>query len=145
MARAFQRILLVSLLCCVVVNVSAQVSPARYVAEVELHTVDELLDVLQRSEMLFDDGQLDVSVPVAIVLHGNEGRVFLRDGYDGNKQLVNLAAQLSALGAVDIQVCETWMGSQKLDAAMLQPFVGTVSFGPGEVNRLVKQENYIYF
>jgi intracellular sulfur oxidation DsrE/DsrF family protein len=117
----------------------------KYLANIELHTAAELLDVLQRSEMLFDDGELSQQSPVAVVLHGAEARAFLREDYNQNKPLVNLAARLTALGAVDIQVCEVWMGSQSLDAKKLQPFVSIVPYGPSEIRRLVAEENYIYF
>lgn len=118
---------------------------SRYLANIELHTTAELLDVLKRSEMLFDDGELVEESPIAVVLHGAEARAFLRQDYSQHKPLINLAARLTALGAVDIQVCEVWLGSQSLDAKQLQPFVGIVPNGPREVTRLVAEENYIYF
>jgi intracellular sulfur oxidation DsrE/DsrF family protein len=37
------------------------------------------------------------------------------------------------------------MGSQRLDASQLQPFVGVVPSGAKEVTRLITEENYIYF
>jgi intracellular sulfur oxidation DsrE/DsrF family protein len=95
--------------------------------------------------MLFDDGELAQEAPVAVVLHGAEARAFLRQDYNEHKPLINLAARLTALGAVDIQVCEMWMGSQSLDANQLQPFVGIVPNGPREIRRLIADENYIYF
>jgi len=116
-----------------------------YLANIELHTTVELFDVLKRSQMLFDDGELSQEAPVAVVLHGDEARAFLRQDYSENKSLINLAARLTALGAVDIQVCEMWMGSQSLDANQLQPFVSVVPSGPGEIRRLIAEENYIYF
>jgi intracellular sulfur oxidation DsrE/DsrF family protein len=126
------------------VPVLAQSQP-KYVANIELHTTVELFDVLLRSEMLFEDGELPQQSPIAMVLHGAEARAFLREDYSQNKPLINLAARLTALGAVDIQVCEVWMDSQSLDAKKLQPFVGTVPYGPSEIRRLVAEENYIYF
>jgi intracellular sulfur oxidation DsrE/DsrF family protein len=117
----------------------------KYLANIELHTTAELFDVLKRSQMLFDDGELVEESPVAVVLHGAEARAFLRQDYSEHKPLINLAARLTALGAVDIQVCEVWMGSQSLDAKQLQPFVGIVPNGPREVTRLIAEENYIYF
>jgi intracellular sulfur oxidation DsrE/DsrF family protein len=122
----------------------AQTGP-KYLANIELHTTAELLDVLQRSEILFDDGELPQRSPVAVVLHGAEARAFLRQDYSKHKPLINLAARLTALGAVDIQVCEMWMGSQSLDANQLQPFVSIVPNGPREIRRLIAEESYIYF
>ena len=117
----------------------------KYLANIELHTVAELFDVLNRSQMLFDDGELAQETPIAVVLHGAEARAFLKQGYSQHKPLINLAARLTALGAVDIQVCEVWMGSQSLNIKQLQPFVGIVPSGPREVRRLIAEENYIYF
>lgn len=116
-----------------------------YLANIELHTTVELFNVLKRSQMLFDDGEISQEAPVAVVLHGAEARAFLRQDYSEHKSLINLAARLTALGAVDIQVCEMWMGSQSLDANQLQPFVSVVPSGPGEIRRLIAEENYIYF
>ncbi len=97
--------------------------------------------------MLLLDGQLTLGsqMPVAFVLHGPEVRVLLRQNYMMYKATVDLAASLSALGVVDIKACETWMGGNQIMVEELQSFVGTVPYGPGEVNRLVKEEDYLYF
>ena len=119
----------------------------RFVADVELHTAEELGALLQRAEALMLEGRLPQDgVPrVAFVLHGPEVRVLLRHSYVENKQLVDLSASLSALGVVEIKACETWMGGNSVDPSALQPFVQTVSYGPGEIRRLVKDEGYIRF
>ena len=58
---------------------------------------------------------------------------------------MDLAARLSAFKVVDIKVCRTWMGGQRLDESQLPPFVATVPFGPAEEKRLMEEENYVYF
>jgi hypothetical protein len=117
----------------------------RYLARIEVHTAAELSGILERTDELFNDQQLDNADPIVFVLHGAEGRVFLRQSYGDNKALVDLAARLSALRVVDIRVCQTWMGGYNIDASQLQPFVDTVPFGPAEVQRLRRDENYSYF
>ena len=119
----------------------------RFIADVQLHTAEELGALLQRAEALLLEGRLPQDgVPrVAFVLHGPEVRVLLRQSYLDNKQLVDLAASLSALGVVEIKACETWMGGNSVDPSALQPFVQTVSYGPGEIRRLVRDEGYIRF
>ena len=119
----------------------------RYIADVQLHTAEELEALLKRAEMLVQDGALPLDgVPrVAFVLHGPEVRVLLRQSYLDNKPLVDLAASLSALGVVEIKACETWMGGNRVDPSALQPFVQTVPYGPGEIRRLVNDERYIKF
>ena len=83
--------------------------------------------------------------PIAFVLHGPEAESLFASHYAENKALVNLAARLTAFKVVDIKVCETWMGSRRLDSTQLPPFIGTVPFGPAEEKRLLKQERYVYF
>lgn len=119
----------------------------RYIADVQLHTAEELKALLKRAESLVQEGALPLDgVPrVAFILHGPEVRVLLRQSYLQNKPLVDLAASLSALGVVEIKACETWMGGNSVDPSALQPFVQTVPYGPGEIRRLVNDENYIKF
>lgn len=118
---------------------------SNYLAQIELHTISELHALLQRTDTLFNEGQLDRQSPVVFVLHGDEGRVFMKDSYQMNKEVVDLAARLTAFQAVDIRVCETWMGSKGLDKTGLQPFVDSVPVGPAEVIRLIEEEQYSYF
>ncbi len=125
----------------------AEAQQSRYLAEMELHTAEELHGVLVRAEQLLADGalSLDAPVPVTFVLHGPEVRILLRQNYLANKSTVDLAASLSALGVVEIKACETWLGGNRIAVEQLQPFVGTVSYAPTEIRRLVKDEGYLYF
>jgi intracellular sulfur oxidation DsrE/DsrF family protein len=119
----------------------------RYLAEIELHTEEELLRALRRSEQLLDDGILSrhSPSPVRFVLHGPEAEILLLQNYPRYKDTVDLAARLSAFGVVDLKICETWMGGHRVNPEELPPFVGTVPYGPTEVRRLMKEEGYIYF
>lgn len=118
---------------------------ALYLARIQVHTALELDGLLQRADALYQQQQGADIDPVVFVLHGVEGRVFLREGYNANKELVDLAARLSALRVVDIRVCERWMGSQGIAVEELQPFVETVPSGPAEIDRLMRTKNYVYF
>lgn len=126
---------------------SQEVSEQRFVADVELQTAEEFRQTLLRAEQLLVEGVAPQGDEAAVtfVLHGPVIRDLLRENYLDNKDMVDLAASLSALGVVSIKACRTWMGGQKIDESELQPFVDTVSYGPGEVRRLLKAENYIYF
>jgi len=118
----------------------------RYLARIELNTKKELMDILRRSEQLFVQNNYQATdQPVALILHGPEAKVFLRGNYSENREIVDLAARLSAFGVVDIKVCEMWMGGESLDGKQLPPFVGAVPFGPAEEKRLVQKEGYVYF
>ena len=122
-------------------------SAVHFVAEIRVHTAAELHKILQRVEQVYQssiDTAQDVP-PVVLLLHGAEARSLLRSNYATNKQLVDLAARLTAFELVDIKVCETWMGNQRLDKIKLQPFIGTVPFAPAEEKRLVEELGYHYF
>ena len=127
----------------------AQAEEARtqYLADIELHTAAEFRSVLLRAEQLLESGALSLNtpVPVTFVLHGPEVRILLRQNYLANKSTVDLAASLSALGVVTIKACETWLGGNSITVGELQPFVGTVPYGAAEINRLIEEQNYLYF
>tara|TARA_R110002072_G_scaffold141338_1_gene286587 strand:- start:76 stop:567 length:492 start_codon:yes stop_codon:yes gene_type:complete len=145
-----QRLLAIGLLvlfCCGSLARAEGDDPRRYLAEIELHTEAELFAALERSQALFDSGTLKLrsDQPVRLVLHGPEVFVLLLQNYQQHKQTVDLAAQLSAFGMVDVKVCETWMRGAKVNAEELPPFIGTVPFGPAEEKRLLEEEAYIWF
>jgi intracellular sulfur oxidation DsrE/DsrF family protein len=119
----------------------------RYLADIELHTEVELLDALHRSDQLLQEGTLSIGTasPVKFVLHGPEVRILLRENYSSHRETVDLAAKLSAFGVIDLKVCETWMGGNRVSAAQLPPFVGTVPYGPAERRRLIKEQGYVHF
>jgi len=119
----------------------------RYLVEIELHTEAELLQALQRSEQLLNEGILSrhSPSPVRFVLHGPEAKILLLQNYPRYKSTVDLAARLSAFGVVDLKVCETWMGGNGVNPEELPPFVGTVPYAPAEVRRLMREQDYIYF
>jgi len=145
-ARAL--LLLVLLLACL--SAVAQENPQleqQYVVDIELQTVQELHHLLQRAEQLLIEGKVpaDAEAPVTFVLHGPVVRNLMRRNYLQNKEAVDLAASLSALGVVDIKACRTWMGGNNVSETDLQPFIETVTYGPAEVRRLIEERNYIYF
>lgn len=124
---------------------SLQAAPEQALARIELHTADELYQVLKRSDSLFALADVGTSSPIVFILHGSEAKVFFRQNYSQNKSLVDLAAMLSAFNIVDIKVCKTWMGHHQLQADQLLPFVGTVDNGPAAEQELLLQRNYRYF
>lgn len=120
---------------------------ARFVADIELQTSAQFVGLLQRASELLVDGAVpqDGTARVSFVLHGPVVRDFLRQNYAAKREVVDLAASLSALQVVDIKVCETWLGANGLQRDALQPFVKTVAFAPGEVRRLQEEDNYLDF
>lgn len=119
---------------------------ARHLVRIQLHTPEELYAFLQRSQQLLDAGRVRVGHAAAIefVLHGPEARSLLLDQYRQNKQLIDLAAKLSAFKVVNISVCETWMEAERIESSRLPPFVSTVPYGP-EAESHFLENGYTHF
>jgi len=80
--------------------------------------------------------------PILLMLHGDEAHRFLRGNYSANKELVDQAAKLAAYNVVKVQICATWMEQNDYKSSDLFPFVSTVPFGAGELERLASEEGY---
>jgi hypothetical protein len=119
----------------------------KYLADISVHSPQELLDILMRADMLFESGQYSAedASPIIFLLHGDEARILFKQQYENNKEVVDLAAKLTALNVVDIKVCDIWINGNNLFIKDLQPFVGVANNAMAEAERLVSQENYQYF
>ena len=112
---------------------------------IELHTPEEVKDVLLRAEKYVDAyNKFPQSSPIVFILHGDEAEAFRKENYQQYKELVDLAARLEAYKVVDIKVCEMWMRKNNMEAGDVPAFVDTVTFGPWEEFKL-KREGYVYF
>jgi len=122
------------------------VNPLGYVARIHNDSPKEVADALKRAESLYLEGKLsELTDPISIVLHGPEVEIFFKDKYDEYKNIVDLAARLSAFGVVNVQVCETQTGIMGRSRSSVHSFIGTVPFGPTKVKRLLNQQSYVYF
>lgn len=114
-------------------------------ANITLHTLDELKHLLDQAEQIANGHtEYNTSDPIAVVLHGEEIKAFMRTNYRENKGLVDLAARLDAFNVIDVKVCKRWMGANGIMISDLPPFVEPVPFGGGERVRL-EEVGYAYF
>jgi intracellular sulfur oxidation DsrE/DsrF family protein len=119
--------------------------PLKLQANVTVHTLTELQELLEQAELIANgEGEYNTEEPIAVVLHGEEIKAFLRSNYRTNKSLVDLAARLDAFNVVEVKVCKRWMGANGIMVNELPPFVEPVPFGIGERNRL-EAVGYAYF
>lgn len=117
-----------------------------YLARIFLNSPDDVESALLRAEELYQRGEVSADdEPLAFVLHGPEVQIFFKDNYQKYSSIVDLAAKLSAFNVVDIKVCKTRLGVLGESDEVLPPFIETVPFGPVEVDRLLVEEQYIYF
>ncbi len=83
--------------------------------------------------------------PIIMMLHGKEAERFLKSHYAQNQSLVDQSARLSAFGLIDVKICETWLRRNNHGLDELFPFIGTVPYGAGELERLEQDEGYVEF
>jgi intracellular sulfur oxidation DsrE/DsrF family protein len=112
--------------------------PKALLVQIHAHTPAELSSVLARAELWSEMHDAYIDRPIAIVLHGKEATAFLRENYGEYRSLVDQAAKLDAFNVIDIQICETWMGSNEIDRDQLPPFIETVPYGPSHIGALIK-------
>jgi len=86
-----------------------------------------------------------LAVPILMMLHGKQAHRFLRDNYTQNMIMVDKAALLSAYGLIEVKICKTWLHENQYSEIDLFPFIGTVSYGAGELARLIEEEGYTEF
>ena len=114
------------------------------VADISVHTVDELERVFARVEQLLDRPRSEGEAAlVSLVLHGPEVEFFALGNYEKYKAVVDHAAKLAALGGVDIAVCKTQMNNLGIGADEMPSFLRQVPFGPDEVERLI-DSGFVY-
>lgn len=118
-------------------------SAQQFVADVNVHTVEELELLFVRVEQLLDRPRgIDEPPLISVVLHGPEVEFFALENYQKYKDVVDHAAKLSALGVVDISICRTQMRVRGIEPDQVPAFLNQVPYGPGEVERLVV-EGYV--
>lgn len=119
--------------------------PDRAVLDITVHTVEELLVLLERAEQLARSPRVnDQNASVVLVLHGPEVEFFSTRNYDRYKDVVDQAARLDSLDIVDVRICQTMMATRGIARDDIPPFIDQVPDGPVEVERLVG-EGYVYF
>ncbi len=127
-------------------SVPPLLSAPGYVARIGLDDPTQVEAALLRAESYYLAAGLSAELPpLVLVLHGSEVAIFFRENYPRYKAVVDLAARLSAFGVVAIKVCKTRIKHLGLNENNLYPFVGTVPFGPAELERLTNSEGYVYF
>lgn len=120
-------------------------TPARFLARLDAHTEEEMLELLRRAEASLGEGrEYPQFEPVEFILHGREATFFLRSNYQQYRGIVDLAARLDAFGIIDMKICEAWMASRNVTRGELPAFVETVPYGPATEDRL-QRDGYIYF
>ena len=122
--------------------VSGEAEPPGYVFSVTVQTTQQLDVVLNRAEDLRELFDPDEHSKIAIVLHGNELKLFQKGGYSLNQSMVERARLLDQDNIIDIKACQTMMRTLQIEQSELPSFIEQVPFAPTEIERLEKEEGF---
>lgn len=117
--------------------------PERAVLDISVHTLEELVVLLERAEVLAAQ-QPDAEASVVLVLHGPEVEFFSTRNYARYRDVVDQAARLDAMEIVDVRICQTMMARHGIARDDIPPFIEQVPDGVAELEQLV-DEGYVYF
>jgi intracellular sulfur oxidation DsrE/DsrF family protein len=120
-------------------------APQGMVLDVSVNSLDELKVLLDRAEEIAARPQSQGEMAgVVLVLHGPEVEFFAISNYPHYKDIVDQAARLDAFDVVDVKICQSMMERLGVERDDIPAFIEQVPYGPGEVERLVR-EGYVYF
>ncbi len=119
-------------------------APTGFVADISVHSEAGLRTLLGRVEQLLERPRKSGEAPlVSLVLHGPEVEFFALKNYSQYREVVDHAAKLAALGAVDISICQTQMRTRGIGKDEVPAFLRQIPYGPEEVQRLL-DSGYVY-
>jgi len=135
-------LLLMSMLLATTAQARGDNEPAGFVFSVTVKTTEEVNVVLNRAEDLRELFNSDEHSRIAIVLHGDELRLFQKNSYPLNQSVVDRARLLDEDQIIDIKACQTMMRTLDIDQSELPSFIEQVPFAPAEIKRLEKEEGF---
>jgi len=110
--------------------------------DVARHSREEIMALLDRAEQIAGNQSPLQRTPIAVVLHGPDMRLFVKQNYDENMDIVDLARRLDTAGVIDFKACSTSAKSRGYSDEQFPSFVEMVPFAPAEIRRL-RKEGYV--
>jgi intracellular sulfur oxidation DsrE/DsrF family protein len=142
--------LLLSLVCFsawaqnddVALNAVPDANEKGYVFDITVENVQQLEAIFKRAENLKGQFTPDQYGRIALVLHGDELRLFKKSNYSRFMSIVDKARELDNNHLVDIKACQTAMKYLHIERSDLPDFIEQVPYAPVEIDRLVREKNF---
>jgi len=151
MARVmFVRFIILGLLCLpawadseqVGLNAVPENKPPGYVFDITVENEQQLEAILKRAAGLKGQFTPNQYGRIALVLHGDELRLFQKSNYSRFMSIVDQARELDKNHLIDIKACQTAMEYLHIQKSDLPDFIEQVPFAPVEIDRLVREQSY---
>lgn len=113
-----------------------------YVFDITVQNEQQLDVILDRAERLKGQFSPAEHGRIALVLHGEELRLFQKSNYNRFSSLVERARRLDQSRLIDIKACRTTMDSFRIDRSELPDFIEQVPLAPVEIERLQREQGF---
>lgn len=113
-----------------------------YVFDITVQNIEQLDAVLNRANKLKEQFSADQYGRIALVLHGQELKMFRKKNYSKFMSIVDKARQLDQQNLIDIKACQTMMQNLHIEQSELPGFIEQVPLAPVEINRLERKKGY---
>lgn len=123
-------------------NPQPQLVTTGYVFDITVQNEQQLDAILKRADDLKGQFSPDQYGRIALVLHGEELRLFKKSNYQRFMSIVDKARELDSDHLVDIKACQTAMDSLMIDQSELPDFIEQIPLAPVEIDRLVREQHF---
>lgn len=113
-----------------------------YVFDITVQNSKQLNAIFKRADRLRGQFSPNEHGRIALVLHGEELRLFQKSKYNEFMKIVDQARQLDQQNLIDIKACQSAMDLYKIDQTDLPDFIEQVPLAPIEIERLQKEKGY---
>ena len=121
------------------------IKKGKFMFSVTLHKREEIDSLLTRADSLSKTMRTNGNKSaIALILHGPEIKLFTRQNYEKNRDIIDKAARLDGENVIQVKVCKTKMKELGVKDADLPSFMEVIPYAPDEEKKLLDQ-GYVYF
>ncbi len=113
-----------------------------YVFDITVQNEQQLDAILKRAEHLKGQFSPDQYGRIALVLHGEELKLFKKSNYQQFMSIVDKARELDSNHLIDIKACQTAMDYLNIEQSDLPDFIEQIPYAPVEIERLVREQDF---
>lgn len=113
-----------------------------YVFDITVQNATQLDAIFKRADRLKGQFSPNEHGRIALVLHGEELRLFQKSNYREFMTIVDKARKLDKQNLIDIKACQTAMDLYQIDQSELPDFIEQVPLAPVEIERLQREKGY---
>ena len=121
------------------------IKKGKFMFSVTLHKREEIDSLLTRADSLSKTMRTNGNKSaIALILHGPEIKLFTRQNYEKNRDIIDKAARLDGENVIQVKVCKTKMRELGVKNEDLPSFMEIIPYAPDEEKKLLDQ-GYVYF